>query len=153
MHINADNTFFQSEDEVRLMRDLEQENFTISPDRLLSSSYTLQDLRQDAQIGINLENRPFQNPKVRINLTEEMPYTQEATTEEISRFDITGVADGITLESIVNKLAIGNQEALSSFHKRVYQAYEEEINNRVEEKLKLSEEKKKQSEDERNKEC
>jgi hypothetical protein len=152
-HIDAEDTFFESEDEIRLLSDISEENFSISRDKFLSSQYTREDLKRDGQIGVDLADKPFQNPKVKINLRDEMLYTEEAQQEEVARFEITGVAEDITLESISNKVVAGDKEGLSTFHKKVYNAYQKEVDKRVDEKLKLSEERARQSKEERNKEC
>lgn len=152
-HIDSDNTFIGSQEEKQMLEDLEKIKVKVSQEEFLSKGYKIENLQKDAMVNINLENKPFQNPKIKVDLKSPMLYTRQAEAEEMTRFEITGRAEDSTLESISNQLLSKNESQLSSFHKKVVDLYSEEINRRVAEKLRLSNSKKEQSNKEKNKEC
>lgn len=152
-HLDADDTFFGSPLEQQMLQDIAEMENTVSSEKFLSKDYSMEDLKAEAQINVDLQNKPFQNPKVEMNLRTEILYTRQAEAEEIARFEITGVAEEITLESISNQLLTKKEEELSAFHKKVLDLHRAEIEKRVAEKLKLSPSKKQQSTTQQNKKC
>ncbi|MCB1711534.1 MAG: hypothetical protein KDH96_03360 [Candidatus Riesia sp.] len=152
-HLDADDTFFGSPVEQQMLKDISEMENTVSSEKFLSKEYKIEDLKVEAQINVNLENKPFQNPKLEMNLRTEVLYTRQAEAEEVARFEITGVAEEITLESISNQLLTKKEEELSIFHKKVLDLHRTEIEKRVDDKLKLSSSKKQQSITQQKKNC
>jgi hypothetical protein len=152
-YIDSDNNFFNSENFSRLMDDLAEVKQAIDREDFLSKSFKKENLLNTGQITINLENNPFQSPKIQIDLKTPIRYNKESEIEEENYFDKTGKASKTRIDIVVNELVSKKAFEISSFNKKVLLSYQTEIENKLGRKLELSPSKKAESTKERNKKC
>lgn len=146
----ADISFIGSRDQQRLLNDLQNLQRSIKPEEFLSANYTKDNLLQDGQITINLEDKAFRNPKIKVDYSSIAPSVQPLSFEE-DLFNRTGRVMESTYNNIVNKII--NEENILPFEQNVITLQTQEVYRRVNEKLSMTEEKQKQSENERRKKC
>lgn len=148
----GDISFIGSEEQNKLLNNIQNITKSIQPEEFLSASYTKDNLLVDASITVNLENRPFRNPKLKVDYDSIAPVVRAESFEE-DLFYRTGRVMPSVVNGIVNKISQNNQENLSQFEKDVLNLYQDEINDKVEEKLTMSEENKNKSKNERKRKC
>ena len=152
-HIDVDNSFFNSPNLGRMLNDLERVTQSISREDVISKEFDKDQLRSIGQITINLENTPFQSPKIKVDLKTNLRYNKETETEEENHFNLTGKVEKSRLDFIANELVSKGEDSLSTFNKKVLSSYRKEVEELVTEKIKLSQNKKSQSVNEINKNC
>lgn len=147
---SGDISFIGSQDQNRLLNDLENIKTPISSEEFLDLSFTKDRLISSGSITIDLTDKPFRNPKLKMNYSSISPLTQKVSTEE-DIFNRTGKVLPSVLNSVVNKII--KKQNLSEFENKVLSLQPELVNEEVESRLRLSEEKENQSKKERNKKC
>jgi hypothetical protein len=152
-HIDVDNSFFNSDNFDRLLRDVENATEPMSKNNFLNSSFNIEDLKGAAQITVNLENNPFQSPKIQVDLKTPIRFEKLTEKEEEAHFDNTGKVSNTRLDMITNELLSKKYSEISSFNQKVVSSYRNEIELRLGRKLQLSSDKKSQSDEQINKKC
>jgi len=128
----------------------------VNVEEWLKPGYNKDNLVNDAQITIDLANRPLRSPKVIVNFNEaastESPlswYEEWVNTGAISEEKINEIANKIVAES----LTADGLNALTAQENEVVFAETDKINSTIESIYKLTAEKQKQSADEKAKKC
>jgi hypothetical protein len=152
-HIDATNSFFTSADFDRLIADISEMKESLSREEFLSKGFKKEALENVGQITVNLENNPFQSPKIQIDLKTPIRFNRQAEVEEESHFDATGNVSPSRINVIANELLSKEASELSPFNRKVLALYKKEIEKIVGKKIKLSPSKKSQSDNEKNKKC
>ena len=152
-YINSDNNFFTSPNFDRLLNDLENLTEAVSREEILSKNFKKSNLLDIAQISINLENNPFQSPKIQIDLKTPIRYNEEAQREEEAYFDATGKVSKYRLDVIANELLSKKYEQISPFYQKVVSSYRKEIEKIIGKKIELPPKRKQQSKEELDKRC
>lgn len=146
----GDISFVGSENQQKLLDDIQNIKKSIQPEEFLSRDYTKDNLISDATITINLEDKPFRNGKIKVDYSSISSLVKSESFEE-ELFNRTGRVMPSVINTIVNKVI--NKENLLPFESNVLSSQKEQIYQKVNEKLSMSEENKNKSKDERRKKC
>lgn len=139
-HIGADNSSLYDGTMERIIEDIEGIATYVSEEEFLSKEFTPNRLEEEVTTSLNLSDRPFRNPKLEIDakgIDEDENISDKYYERQLNT---NGNLPNSYLEKIASKLDIDLKpiDKLTTFNKKVLSLYKDEINNMVQERLKMT---------------